>query len=215
MNKTRSGLVPATIKNLSTGDEVPCMFNPQEYTLSKQNSFVDRPNIGRNTPESSFKQGSSQTLQLNLHFDTLEEQKDVRSITDTLWLMMMVDEDKKKPKTKMTEPPMVAFEWGRFYFKAVISSMTQKFTLFLQDGTPVRCEVQLSLEQKDDELDYKKGDGPAPLMRESAGEVVAKESDRIDNLAASAGVDQRQLAEENNIDNPLNIASGARLSHKG
>ena len=36
MATTRGGLEPAVIVNVDTGEPVRCMFNPHEYTLSKQ-----------------------------------------------------------------------------------------------------------------------------------------------------------------------------------
>jgi hypothetical protein len=35
MPTTKGGLVPAKLVNLATNDEVNCMFNPHEYSLTK------------------------------------------------------------------------------------------------------------------------------------------------------------------------------------
>lgn len=212
LNTTRGGLQPASIVNLNTGEEVRCMFNPFEYTLSKANSWEKRPVKGKNVPEVTFRQGGSQTLQLTLHFDTLADGADVRDFTDPLWKMMMVDQQTENPRSGKSTPPQVAFRWGKLNFQAVIINLNQRFTLFLDDGTPVRCQVDITLEQLIDVDDY------APQQPSLTGGpgwieqiITAVAGDRLDTIAAAAtGAAEgwRAIAEANNIDNPLNVRPG-------
>mgnify|MGYP005844377809 CR=1 FL=1 len=215
LNTTRGGLQPASIVNLLTNEEVRCMFNPHEYTLSKRNAWEKKPVKGKNVPRVTFQQGGPQTLTLTLHFDTLADGADVRDFTDPLWKMMMVDESSQNPRSGKSFPPPVAFRWGKLNFEAVITNLNQKFTLFLDDGTPVRCTVDITLEQLIDVDDYAP---QQPSMRGGPGwieqVVTAVAGDRLDNIAAAAkgAADTwRQVAEANNIDNPLNIKPGQRL----
>jgi hypothetical protein len=221
LHVTKGGLERAKLVNLSSKKDVQCMFNPHEYTLSKTNTFDPKTKIGKNTPKSTYKQGGSQTLKLTLYFDTLFDDQDVRMYTDDLWKMMMVSEQKTAKKTGISEPPEVAFEWGRLQFKAVITTMSQKFTLFKADGTPVRCTVDLTLEQKNDIDDYKDGVIPdwtkeVNQPQETPEEVTATEGDRLDNIIAQVaelGAEEiRKVAEKNGIDNPLNIVPGLKLN---
>lgn len=167
MSLTRGDLTPATITNLFTGDEVKCHFNPSELTISKTNSWQPKPVTNTDVPKTTFKQGDPQKLDLNLVFDTQLTQSDVRSVTDTLWVMMLVDESKKNPDSGKGIPPLVEFAWGRFTFRAIIKSMTQTYTLFMPDGTPVRCKVKMSLEQILDDSEFRQylaaGDAPPAL----------------------------------------------------
>lgn len=215
MNMTRGELVRAKIINLSTNDSVACMFNPHEYTLSKSNSWTSSPTNGQNTPGANFVQGGAQTLKLTLHFDTFSDASDVRDHTDPLWRMMMVEDDDTSDEIRKGVPTEVAFEWGKLYFKAVITSLSQKFTLFTPDGTPVRCTVDITLEQKVDiEDDYKDNYSPAALTQNTAQEVTAVQGERVDNIMAqeTGKVDKmREFMEANNIDNPLRIAPGSRM----
>jgi hypothetical protein len=214
MPSTRGGLVPAALINLNTNERVNCMFNPNEYTITKNNSWERKETKGKNVPAVTFKQGGSQTLKLQLLFDTYAEGTDVRLHTDMIWKMMAVDETKKNPKSGKSDPPMVAFEWGKLYFKAVITSLSQKFTLFLQDGTPVRTTVDITLEQLIDEDDYR----PQPAGATPASDstvVTTTSSDRPDTIAAEQTGDpanQRQIMEANNIDNPKKIPPGTPLN---
>ncbi|MAS35154.1 MAG: hypothetical protein CL610_14175 [Anaerolineaceae bacterium] len=191
------------------------MFNPFEYTLTKQNQWEKKPSKGKNTPEVRFKQGGSQVLKLKVYFDTLQTGTDVRTHTDKLWTMMMVDDSTRHSESDKSSPPEVSFIWGRLYFKAVLTNMTQKFILFDDQGTPLRCEVDLTLEQMIDVDDY----GPQSAVVSTATEAVptvaqATSADRIDTLASQNGLaptDHRKIAEANNMDNPQKILPGQSL----
>jgi hypothetical protein len=215
LNVTRGGLVPAKLVNLSTNEEVKFMFNPFEYAISKSNTWEKKPVIGKNVPQVVFQQGGAETLSLTLHFDTLADGADVRGYADTLWKMMMVDETTENPRSGKSAPPAVAFEWGRLYFKAIITSMTQKFTLFLPNGTPVRCQVDVSLEQMADDNEFQPqitggGTGGQTAPRTS----TVTQGDRMDHIAANSTGDSsnwRSVAEQNNVDNPLSLQPGQTL----
>ena len=117
-------------------------------------------------------------------------------------------------KKILEAPPAVAFEWGVFCFRAVITNMTQKFTLFKKDGTPVRAKVDVTFTQHEDEKDYAhqnptSGGGPV----ERVWSVVR--GDRLDTIAAAVYGDAtkwRRIAEHNGIVNPLALPSGRRLT---
>ena len=90
--------------------------------------------------------------------------------------------------------------------------MTQKFTMFLKDGTPVRAKVDVTFTQYTDLKDYKYqnptsgGEAIERIWRVQAG-------DRIDTIAAQLLGDAtkwRTIAKHNNIINPLCFATGPR-----
>lgn len=215
MPLTRGGLVSAKIKNVTDGDVVECMFNPFEYTLTKQNQYEKKPSKGSNTPEVRFKQGGSQTLKLKVYFDTLQDGSDVRAYTDKLWKMMQVSDSTRHAQSDKSSPPEVAFEWGRLFFKAALTNMTQKFTLFDANGTPLRCEVDLTLEQMVDIDDY----GPQSPMAAGASQTAstvttATSASRPDTLASSPDA-MRETMAANNINNPLRIPPGTPIVTPG
>jgi hypothetical protein len=216
MAMTRGGLRPAKIINVTGGDQVECMFNPFEYTLSKQNQWEKKPTKGKNTPEVRFKQGGSQVLKLKVYFDTLHAGSDVRAYTDKLWKMMLVDESTRHAQSDKSAPPEVAFEWGRLYFKAVLTNMTQKFTLFDEQGTPLRCEVDLTLEQMIDIDDYGSQSPSIPTSTQAAPQTAQVTSaDRIDTIASQNGLSPdswRDVAAANNVNNPLQLQPGQNMN---
>jgi hypothetical protein len=197
--------------NPSGGLTIPCMFNPYEYSVSKSNSFAEQAQNRTKSPSLEFSKVGPQTLKLNLLFDTYEEKKDVSTITNQLWKFM-------EPKTeqapdKKARPAFAAFEWGVFRFVAVISRMTQTFTLFTHEGVPVRAKVDVTFTQYKDLNDY-------PMQNPTSGggplqEVwTVKSGDRIDAIATAVYGDAdkwRLIAEYNELANPLQILPGQEL----
>jgi nucleoid-associated protein YgaU len=224
MENTLSGLVPARIIEVErvTGSNevifgslsVPCMFNPYEYTITKSNSFSEKSDDDKNSPEAELSSSGPQTLQLKLVFDTYESGKDVSLITNDLWKFMLKKDPKNAQHKKKRNPPQVAFVWGGFEFVSYVTNMTQTFTLFLPDGTPVRASVDVQFTQYTDRNDYPK-QNPTSGSRtsEKVWKVVA--GDRLDAIAAEVLGDAaqwRSIAEHNHISDPLALKPG-RLIH--
>ena len=144
MPRTRGNLEAATIYEVDEngnrrdgGHTVACMFNPYEYTVSKTNTFSEEPANDSNTPHAELSNSGAQTLRVKLTFDTYETGEDVTQETNKLWRFMMRTENASGSGNERSETPQVAFEWGVFKFVSYLTQMTQKFTLFKNDGTPV------------------------------------------------------------------------------
>jgi hypothetical protein len=214
-NLTRGGLTPGKVTNLSTNDEAKFMFNPYEYTISKHNSWDTKPVMGHNIPLVVFKHGDAQSLSLTLYFDSQDTGGDVRQFTETLWKMMMVDETVMDTDSDKSAPPPVAFEWGRLYFKAIITDLSEKFTLFAADGTPLRCTVTLTLQQYIEASEYAPQVAGEALGTSSPPPTTMVQGERLDNVANSttgSPSNWRSVAQTNNIDNPLNVPAGQQLN---
>jgi nucleoid-associated protein YgaU len=139
---------------------VTCLFNPKEYTFTKSNKWTPGETKGTNNPKYEFGGGQPTTLQLQLVFDTYTSREDVRKAhTNALWKLVMVDKALlTDDKTGKGRPPKVRFQWGpnsgpTWSFSAVITKITQKFTLFLPNGTPVRSVCDVTFQQIDDAED--------------------------------------------------------------
>jgi len=209
-------LARATITNLDTKKSVECMFRPKEYTFSKSNSWTQGQVTGGNTPQLEFSGGQPTTLAMELFFDTYESAKDVRkAYTNAIWDLMMVNPQTKDPRTQKGRPPICEFRWGSMWsFKAVITRINQKFTLFLPDGTPVRATLSVTFQQVEDEGAYPRqnpttGGGYGYKAR------VVKEGETIDWIAYDEYGDAslwRFLADINKLDNPMKLEAGQVLS---
>lgn len=119
------------------------------------------PEPKRNVPTSEFQGGNAQTLSMDLLFDTTDTGEDVRKYTDLLVSLTLID---TRIKTQPARPALVKFVWGEFSterpvgkatrnitsFTAYVQNANINFTLFLQDGTPVRAETQVTFTAQTD-----------------------------------------------------------------
>jgi hypothetical protein len=204
---------------------VDCMFNPKEYTFSKQNKWEEKPAKGQNVSHLEFSGGGPASLKLQLLFDTTEVHSaegrpinkvgdDVRNYTQVLWNLMKVPQDKKHPRTEKGEPPHCRFEWGKLWsFEAVIESISQKFVLFAQSGKPLRAILDVSFKQTSDEAVYPRQNptsGGAPGQRLRAVRV----GETLAGIAYEEYGDAtvwRHLADINNLEDPRRLHAGQML----
>jgi len=220
MAKTRGELVPAKVYAASEeGDDlgtisVDCMFNPFEYAISKSNTYEEKPGNGTDVPQVEFKKSGAQKLKLQLFFDTYDKGEDVSLTTNKLWKLMEVKSNEQSSQEEKVSPPYAVFEWGVFKFVAVVTSMTQKFTLFKKDGTPVRATADMEFTQYNDQNDY-----PNQNPTSGGGQIervkMVVAGDRLDTIAAEVYGDAtrwRHIAEYNDIENPLAIRPGMQLA---
>jgi len=168
--------------------------------------------------------GGSVSLKLKLHFDTADTASDVRSVTNKLLKLMMIDTSSESQATGKSSPPLAAFSWGRVYFRAVVTAMTQNFTLFKEDGTPLRCVVDITLEQQDEDpalttqVQGSTSSGTQRSVNSTGGNTEqTTQGDRIDHVAGrgtGSSSNYRAVATNNNIDNPLRLRNGQTLRVK-
>lgn len=203
----------AFIENLDTGERLEVLFNPKEYTLTKQNSWQRANTSGSNMPDTRFASGQPATMTVQLFFDTYEQKMDVRRHTNKIAKLMEVNVREEGEGTKL-RPPKVKFHWGLTWsFKAVITNMTQKFTLFLPTGTPVRATVDVTLQQIEDEGRFP-GQNPTSGGAGGRRTHVVAAGETIDWIAFQELGDSsawRRLAEANGITNPLALTPGTTL----
>ena len=209
LNLTKGGLAPATLTNLETNEVVNFMFNPFEYTLSKTNTWQDKPVTGQNLPYVNFQQGGAIKLKLTLHFDSQTNNVDVRTYTDKLWKMVLINEAKVDAKTGKGQPPGVVFDWGKLHFKAIITNLSQHFTLFTETGIPLRCTVDIDLQQFFDDPS-ETGTAQTGSAAPASTPTTAVQGQRLDNMTKNPN-DQRKVAEKNNLNNPLKVPNGTKL----
>lgn len=213
MIKNLSKAVIYPLGNKAKG--VECMFNPSEYTISKSNSYTPQKNTKGKNPVGDFLSVGSMELRLSLIFDTYKTGKDVTTTTNRLWEFMDPQEETRNKKSAKSEPIKVVFEWGGFKFVAVIKSITQQFTLFSREGTPVRAKVDVNFTQYEDPNDKRtkmtnptSGGGPTDRI----WKFVA--GDRLDTIAEKVYSDTskwRIIAEHNQLTNPLAVQPGTLL----
>jgi hypothetical protein len=198
-------LEKAQLTNTATGATVPVMFNPEEYTLSKDMNYARAGVPGLSAPILQFVHGNVQTLEMELFLDTYESGADVRDETQKITAFMSID-------ATLHAPPPLIFAWGTLSFTCVLSKVQQRFVMFRPDGTPVRARLQVTFtEYLNVELEAKE------IKRESADfsrlyvvgldETLSAIATRIYQNPAM----WRPIAIRNGIDDPSDLPVGLRL----
>ncbi len=193
-----------------------CHFNPSDYAISRSISWNVKKVLGQDQPTFEYTGADANKLSLKLLFDTTldhTEKKDVREYTKLLWEAAYLDKDNKNATTNNSEPPHVVFMWGKTWsFEAVITSISQDFVLFDENGIPLRSNVSLSLTQVKDDRTFGKQN---PTSGGVPGQIHhVQEGDRLDLLAAkyyNKPTRWREIAQFNKIDNPRRLRAGQRL----
>ena len=109
---------------------------------------------------------------------------------------------------------MCRLEWGQqaTFFQGVLTQLETRFTMFMDDGTPVRATNRCSFKQWCSNVsDLKAQD----LLSSDVAKVwVVKQGQTLAMIAALEYGDARAwpvIAEANRIDDPLGVRPGARL----
>ena len=84
-------------------------FNPEEYSLNKDNNFASQAIPGLTSPLLQFVHGNLRTLDMELFFDTFESQSDVRDQTQQISNLLNIDSD-------LHTPPVLQVAWGSLRF---------------------------------------------------------------------------------------------------
>ena len=195
--------------------EIWCLFNPNEYTFSKRNVWNPDEVKGRNIDYLEFVGGKSMTLKMQLFFDTYVLGEDVRDYTNRIWNLMRVNPDLEDHSSCKGRPPKVEFHWGSTWsFQAVITDITQKFTMFRYDGVPVRATLDVTFLQIQEEGKYP-GQNPTTVGQPGYKRRVVNEGDTIDWIAHEEYGDStmwRFIADTNHLDDPLRLKPGQVLA---
>lgn len=132
--------------------EIPVHFNPSEYSINLREVSSADAGSGQNaqTSPTVTNVGKSfvETLALTLYYDTFTsyavsltdsvkvEKADVRAYTEEVVALAKPDNNKKQ---------IVSFVWGSLNFTGYIDSVSQKFTMFMDDGKPVRACLTINM----------------------------------------------------------------------
>src|SRR5580704_4136416 len=132
-------LAKAKITVEATGAQFSVMFNPEEYTLNKDNNFASQAVPGLSGPLLQFVHGNMRTLEMELFFDTNEPAppRDVREETQKVVSLLDID-------SNLHAPPVLRVSWASLQFRCVLAKVGQKFIRFLDDGRPVRARLTVT-----------------------------------------------------------------------
>ena len=120
--------------------EIFVLFNPNQYSIDKSNTFASIGIPGRDAPIIQFVKGEAETLTMDLFLDTFETGEDVRKRIDEISGLMKIDKD-------LRAPPVCSFEWGGPVFYGVLERISKRFTMFTAAGVPVRATLGVTFKQ--------------------------------------------------------------------
>lgn len=209
------------INGTRRNQQIEVLFNPAEYSIEKGNTFQSTALPGMSTPVTQFVTGNADTLTMELYFDTytkssrhgtVTQREDVRNYTRRIANLMEID-------SELHAPPIVEFTWGPpigtpegIQFTGIIEKISQKFTYFLDDGTPVRATLSVTFKE------YKTVRQQLEEMaRQSTDRTKRKEVHDGDALWLYANEEYgdpdlwRVIADKNQLENPRILVPGTEL----
>lgn len=188
------------------GQPIKVRFNPTQYSLNHGNQVAEIGVPGLAAPILQYVRGNARTLSMELLFDTYEEKSSVReAYTDKIYGLLAIDPDKHAP-------PICTVEWKELKFTCVLERVDGRFTMFLEDGTPVRATLNVSFKEylTVDALVRHKPNQSADHTKT----YTVKLGDTLSSIAAAEYGDParwRPIATANRIENPRLLAPGRVL----
>ncbi len=207
MGLERAYIQPLDKWEKNKGSKIKVLFNPTEYTVEKSNQFQNTVFPGLSTPLTHFINGNAKTLTMELFFDTYEEEenKDVRLHTEKIMNLLDIN-------SELHAPPVCCFVWGALKFKAVIERVTQRFTMFMETGIPVRATLNVTF--KEYKTLTEQFQNKPRNSSDRTKQRVLIEGDTLWSLADREYGDPglwRHIAKANNIDNPRKLKEGREI----
>jgi Contractile injection system tube protein/LysM domain len=193
------------ILNEETREKFFAMFNPEEYSLNKENNYASQAIPGLTSPLLQFVHGNLQTLDMELFFDTFDAQADVRSETSRIFDLLAINSD-------LHTPPVLRVTWGTLDFRCVLAKVNQKFLRFFADGRPGRARLTVTFNEY---LDAATQVAQANLQSPDFSKAyTVKQGDTLSSVAAYFYEDAtkwRPIALVNALVDPRSISPGQEI----
>lgn len=211
---------------------IEALFNPGEISLTKSATWEQQHELGQNSAsvDQEFRSVEAETFSIELFFDTYEsrssataaasaaasflpaslipgrEASDVREYTSQIARLLQVD-------TELDRPPICDLRWGVFdIFTGVLTNLNQRFTLFLDDGTPVRATLTCDFAEVGTQATARAMELHSPDVDKTR---QVRRYDTLQSLAADEYGDPalwRPIATANGIVNPRDLPPGTILT---
>lgn len=181
-------------------DILEVQYNPTQYN---DNFSVD-------WQDDQFPKVVRDNFSLELFFDSYEAQQDVREdYTDPRTSKLVYGTRRFASLAypsfagqETRQPPPCLFTWGNFNFYGHVLSVKQVFTMFLDNGTPVRAKLTLDFKHFPDARQIREALGVEACRKVRTVQI----GDRLDLIAFEEMKDASlwpKIAKINNIENPF------------
>ncbi len=229
-NNSNLPLKKMKITNMITKESFYVLYNPTTYSVGKVSDFAVQPAFDSESPGIQFSHGSTETLSMQLFFDTfntgvmnapsvadgvqLEATKrlnalakflDVRKFTDKVYKLMNIE-----PSVHI--PPMIKVEWSSLQFEGVMKSCNVNFTKFTDLGIPVRAVMDVVI-FRFSKMDVKVKTNPFGSP-DTAKYKTVEEGESLWKYSAEEYGDPdrwREIANTNRLSNPRLLQSGKTI----
>ncbi|MBP6633009.1 MAG: phage tail protein [Kofleriaceae bacterium] len=135
------------IVSMDDGTSVEAQYNPKEFQVDKTVPWQKHKDSKADEPYLEFTGAEGRTMALELVFDGFEQDVNVhgRYVEPLLHMAKMRSQDGPEAERR---PHKVKVLYGPIPdFIGVIESLSTKYTMFGNDGKPVRCTVNLKLKE--------------------------------------------------------------------
>ncbi|MHC4392318.1 MAG: CIS tube protein [Planctomycetota bacterium] len=182
------------------------LFNPKEYTVTKSTPWQHHDIQGFDAPTLEFTSGEPYRIQFELFVDTYESGESCRGVTDKIEKLALVNPELHRPET-------CTLIWGTsLNFNCILESFSLRFTLFKEDGTPLRGTMNTTWKEflpAEAQLKGAPRHSPDHTKRR-----VVKQGDTLSWIAGKEYDDPskwRIIADANGIDDPFDLEPGTDL----
>ncbi|MEV4441069.1 peptidase M23 [Streptomyces sp. NPDC049577] len=189
-------------------------FNPTDLSITKAATWAYQPAAGATTAaRGSFTGAQPKSMSLRLFFDAGDNRESTVQHQVDMLLSCCVPTQASAAE-HIGQPPWVRLEWGKDQttrFNARMLSLQARLTRFAKDGTPLRAECMVTVEEVG---------GEVPGQNPTSGSPAAHQSHQLvegENLALLAyrmygdPTLWRVLARINEISDPLRLVPGTVL----
>ena len=152
-----------------TGKRIHVMYNPTTLKFSRSVSFKE---CGQTIQADRVK---NDDLTVSLIFDTFEAQTDVRTKTDEIVALTNFSSGPDERK----QPPTVQLIWDEALYIGIVSKVERTFTMFLNDGRPVRATLDVTFTEEPSKREREQNSG-GPACRKH---VTVSAGDRLSLIA--------------------------------
>ena len=142
------GLTRAYLAAKGGGDKLEFMFNPKELAITKSSSWKDAQSRGaKKAPKKEFVGTNARTLTMELLFDGWASGKGDVS-PNLKQLFDWTCPTSESMSANKPQPSVVILHWGsQAWFEGYVKSVNATYTLFDDQGTPLRATAKLTLEE--------------------------------------------------------------------
>lgn len=190
--------------------QIEALFNPNQIAIQQTINWNEAPTAQRDVVNTQHTNADPATLTLELFFDTYEKGSNVRDYTEKVSKLGKIEKH-----GNIHRPPVCKLSWGNFgvFFQGTLQSLTQTFTLFLSDGTPVRATCSCTFKQwRSDPEEIKRLDKKSADIEKR---YTVRRGDTLSSIAAREYHDPklwRPIADANRLQELLFLTPGVTLS---